>query len=141
VQLITRHKNQTSHSVAGVNHALRIDVRLIAPYVHKYEISAVILDTDESSKAKDPLRCNRHLLKYVIWESKRKYTGFPRRRPEFDPRQCHMGSVVDKVTLRQVSSEYFGLPRKFSLHQLLHIFNHPVIRCYILIPLLNSQLK
>jgi hypothetical protein len=34
-----------------------------------------------------------------------------------------VGFVVDKVTLRQVFSEYFGVPCQSSFHQLLH--NHP----------------
>jgi hypothetical protein len=34
-----------------------------------------------------------------------------------------VGFVVDKVALRQVSSEYFGFPYQSSFHQLLH--NHP----------------
>jgi hypothetical protein len=34
----------------------------------------------------------------------------------FDPRSDHVGFVVDKVALRQVSSEYFGFPCQFSFH-------------------------
>jgi hypothetical protein len=34
--------------------------------------------------------------------------GFPPRRPEFEPVSGHVGFVVDKVTLGQVFSEYFG---------------------------------
>jgi hypothetical protein len=34
--------------------------------------------------------------------------GFPRRRPEFNPRSSDVGVVVDKVALGQSSSEYFG---------------------------------
>jgi hypothetical protein len=36
-----------------------------------------------------------------------------------------MGFVVDKVTLGQVFSEYFGFPCQFSFHQLLHVHHHP----------------
>jgi hypothetical protein len=36
-----------------------------------------------------------------------------------------VGFVVDKVTLGQVFSEYFGLPCQFSFHWLLHI-HHPL---------------
>jgi hypothetical protein len=36
--------------------------------------------------------------------------GFPSRWPEFDPRSGHVVSVVDKVTLGQVPSDYFGFP-------------------------------
>jgi hypothetical protein len=49
--------------------------------------------------------------------------GFPPRRPGFEPRSGH---VVDKVTLRQVSSEHFGFHCRFSFHRLLHI--HLIIR-------------
>jgi hypothetical protein len=46
--------------------------------------------------------------------------GFPPRRHCFEPRPGHMGFLVDKVALRQVSSEYFGFPCHFSFHRLLH---------------------
>jgi hypothetical protein len=37
-----------------------------------------------------------------------------------------VGSVVDKVALGQVFSEYFGFPcQNRSFHQLLHHHNHP----------------
>jgi hypothetical protein len=35
-----------------------------------------------------------------------------------------MGFVVDKVTLGQVFSEYFGFLCRFSFHRLLHIHHH-----------------
>jgi hypothetical protein len=50
--------------------------------------------------------------------------GFPPWRPRFDPRSFHVGFVVDKVTLGQVFSKYFGFPCQFSLHWLLHIYHH-----------------
>jgi hypothetical protein len=34
--------------------------------------------------------------------------GFPTKRRYFEPGLGHMGFVVDKVTLGQVFSEYFG---------------------------------
>jgi hypothetical protein len=49
-------------------------------------------------------------------------TGFPPRRPRFDPRSRHVGFVVDKVALWQVFTECFGFPCQFSFHRLLH--NH-----------------
>jgi hypothetical protein len=42
------------------------------------------------------------------------------RRPRFELRLDHVGFVVDKVTLGQVFSEYFGFPCQFSFHGLLH---------------------
>jgi hypothetical protein len=39
------------------------------------------------------------------------------------PGSGHVGFMVDKVALGQIFSEYFGVPCKFSFHQLLH--NHP----------------
>jgi hypothetical protein len=42
----------------------------------------------------------------------------------FDPRSGHMGFVVKKVALGQVSSEYFGFPFQLPFHQMLHILCH-----------------
>jgi hypothetical protein len=50
--------------------------------------------------------------------------GFPPRRPDFEPRSGHVGFVVVKVALVQVSYDYFGFPCKFSFHRLLHIHHH-----------------
>jgi hypothetical protein len=49
--------------------------------------------------------------------------GFPPRRPRFAYGQ-HVGFVVDKAALVQVSSEYFGFPCQ-SFHPFLHYHNHP----------------
>jgi hypothetical protein len=60
---------------------------------------------------------------YFLWAvpwHKRLVTGFPHRQPGFDPRSSHVGLVVDKVALEQVSSEYFEFPCQFSFHQTLH---------------------
>jgi hypothetical protein len=38
----------------------------------------------------------------------------------FEPRSDHVGFVVEKVTLGQVFSEYFGFPCQFSFHILLY---------------------
>jgi hypothetical protein len=35
-----------------------------------------------------------------------------------------VGFVVDEVALEQVFSEYFGFPRQFSFHRLLHNHHH-----------------
>jgi hypothetical protein len=53
---------------------------------------------------------------------KRLVAGFPPRRSGFKPGSSHVGFVVDKVTLGQVFSEYFGFPCQSSFHQFLH--NH-----------------
>jgi hypothetical protein len=47
----------------------------------------------------------------------------PPRRPVFAHGSGQVGFVVDKMSLGQVFSEYFGFPCQFSFHQLLH--NHP----------------
>jgi hypothetical protein len=39
-------------------------------------------------------------------------------------RPGHMETVVDKVALRQVFSEYFGFPCQLSFHKILHPHNH-----------------
>jgi hypothetical protein len=46
--------------------------------------------------------------------------AFPPRLPGFDPTSSYVGFVVVKVALGQVFSEYFGFPRQFSFHRLLH---------------------
>jgi hypothetical protein len=51
---------------------------------------------------------------------RRLVAGFPPRRPGFEPRSGHVGFVVDKVTLGEVFSEYFGFPRQSLFHRLLH---------------------
>jgi hypothetical protein len=37
----------------------------------------------------------------------------------------HLGFLVNKVTLGEVSSEYFGFPCQLSFHKYLHYDNHP----------------
>jgi hypothetical protein len=48
--------------------------------------------------------------------------SFSPQQPRFDPdpRSSHVGFVVDKVALGQVSSKYFGFPCQFSFHRLPH---------------------
>jgi Zn-dependent M28 family amino/carboxypeptidase len=41
--------------------------------------------------------------------------------PGFYPRSGHVGFVVDKVALGQVSPDYFSFPCWFSFHELLYI--------------------
>jgi hypothetical protein len=38
----------------------------------------------------------------------------------FDPKSGHMGSVVGKIVLGQIFSEYFSFPCQFSFHQMPH---------------------
>jgi hypothetical protein len=45
--------------------------------------------------------------------------------PTAEVRAEHVGFVVDKVALGQVSSEYFGFPCQSSFHQIPHHHNHP----------------
>jgi hypothetical protein len=40
--------------------------------------------------------------------------------PGFKCRSHHVGTVVDKVALEQVFSEYFAFPCQFSFHRLFH---------------------
>jgi hypothetical protein len=49
--------------------------------------------------------------------------SFPKQRPRFASGQ-HVGFVVDKKALGQVSSEYFGFPCQSSFHQFLQHHNH-----------------
>jgi hypothetical protein len=57
--------------------------------------------------------CGRAIARLLV-------AGFPPRRAEFDPRSGHLGIVVDKVALGQVSFEYFGSHCQFSFHRLFH---------------------
>jgi hypothetical protein len=45
--------------------------------------------------------------------------------PTAAARVWQVGFVVDKVSLGQVFSEYFGFPFQSSFHQILHHHNHP----------------
>jgi hypothetical protein len=51
---------------------------------------------------------------------RRLVAGFPPQRSGFETMSSHVGFMVDKVAMRQVFSEYFGLPYHFSFHLLLH---------------------
>jgi hypothetical protein len=62
------------------------------------------------------------LLLAVPW-LRRLVADFPPWRPGFEPRSGHVRSVVDKVALVQVFSDYFDFPCQFPFHKLLHI--HP----------------
>jgi hypothetical protein len=59
----------------------------------------------------------RRYIVSILWASS---SNLPPRRPGFDLRSGHVGFVVDKVALGQVSSEYFGFPCQFSFHRLPH---------------------
>jgi hypothetical protein len=68
-------------------------------------------------------RSNGHYIGRAIAKAVSRW--LPPRRPGFDPRSDHVGFVVDKVTLGQVFSEYFGFPCQSSIYQILHPHNHP----------------
>jgi hypothetical protein len=55
----------------------------------------------------------------VLWLT-RLVAAFPPWRPGFDHRSGHVGFVVGKVALGQVSSESFGFLCQFSFHRLFH---------------------
>jgi hypothetical protein len=61
---------------------------------------------------------------------RRLVVGFPSRWPGFEPGSGHVGCVVDKAALEQVSSEYFGFPCH-SFHRLLNIirgwYSRPIV--------------
>jgi hypothetical protein len=54
--------------------------------------------------------------------------GFPPRQPGFEPESGHVGFVVNKVALRQVSSEFFGLTCQFAFCWLLDIHHLRLIQ-------------
>jgi hypothetical protein len=56
---------------------------------------------------------------------RRLVAGFPPRLLGFEPESAHVGFVVDKATLGQVFSEYFGFLFQFSFHQFHH--NHHLL--------------
>jgi hypothetical protein len=53
--------------------------------------------------------------------------SFPPRRPGFEPGSGHVGLVVDKEALGQVSYEYFGFLCQLSFHQLLRKHHHQLV--------------
>jgi hypothetical protein len=55
---------------------------------------------------------------------RRLVVDFPPWRSGFEPRSDHLGFVVDKVTLRQVFSEYFRFPCQLLFQRLLHTLHH-----------------
>jgi hypothetical protein len=59
----------------------------------------------------------------VAW-LRRLVTGFPLRRPGFEPRSGNVGIVVDKMALGYEYCKYFGFPCQFSFHRLLHKHHH-----------------
>lgn len=55
-------------------------------------------------------------------------TGFPIRRPKFDPKGDYVELVMDELALRPVSSEYIAVATcQFSCHQLICILNQPTL--------------
>jgi hypothetical protein len=80
----------------------------------------------EQATGKDVFRvADECLHKWTAME--RLYCGpadFPPRLPGFDPRSSHVGFIVDKLALGQVSSEYCSLPCQFSYHRLLRTYHH-----------------
>jgi hypothetical protein len=61
-----------------------------------------------------------HLIRAAPY-LKRLVAGFPPRRPGFKPGSTHVGFVVDKLAVGQVSSEYFGFPCQSSFHNHHHL--------------------
>jgi hypothetical protein len=55
----------------------------------------------------------------------REYRWLPTAAARIRARSGHVGIVVDKVALEQVSSEYFGFPCQSSFHQILDPHNQP----------------
>jgi hypothetical protein len=50
--------------------------------------------------------------------------GFPPRRLGFDSGSSNVGFVVDKMSVGEIFSKYFGFPRQFSFQQMFHTY-HP----------------
>jgi hypothetical protein len=48
---------------------------------------------------------------------RRLVAGLSPRRPGSAPRSIHVGFMMDKVAMRQVSSEFFGFPLSISFHR------------------------
>jgi hypothetical protein len=69
-----------------------------------------------SSTERDDLDDNSFWI--ILWPCH----SFQPRRPGFEPRSGHVASVVDKVALGQVFSEYFGFLYQSSFHRLLHTY-------------------
>jgi hypothetical protein len=72
------------------------------------QYNSTAADTQSKSLYLDPLKAAPYLKRLVA--------GFPPRRPGLKPGSSHVGSVVGKVALGQVFSEYFGFPCQSSFH-------------------------
>jgi hypothetical protein len=55
---------------------------------------------------------------------RRLVSGFPQRKPGFEPRSGDVGFVVNKVALGQVFSDYFGFPCQVLFHRMLNVHHH-----------------
>jgi hypothetical protein len=95
---------QSDFSKGNVQFAYSVSSYILCTSQNKYEEIAFVMD----------MLCVffifaifnvTHLSSYILW---------------FEPRCSHVGFVVDKVVLGQVSSEYFGFPCQSSFHQFLH---------------------
>jgi hypothetical protein len=64
------------------------------------------------------------IVKNVMWL----VAGFSQQRPGFEPGSSHVGFVVDREALGQVSSGNFAHPANHSLYRLLHNHNYPSTR-------------
>jgi hypothetical protein len=66
---------------------------------------------------------------FLPWQAapklRRLVAGFPPRWPGFAPGSGQVGFVVDRVSLGQVFSDYFGISCQCSFHHVLHPHNHP----------------
>jgi hypothetical protein len=62
---------------------------------------------------------NNHVLRYkqAVPLLRRLVAGLSPRRPGFTPVSVHVGFVVDKVALGQVSSDFFGFSLSLSFHR------------------------
>jgi hypothetical protein len=78
------------------------------------------------------MNLNSYILLILIYKQKHLdapqfkllVAGFPPRRSGFEPGAGQVGSVMDKLALGQVFSEYFGFPCQSTFHQIVHHYNH-----------------
>jgi hypothetical protein len=70
------------------------------------------------------INMNRHVTELTLLGLKRLVAGFPPRGPGFKTGSSHVKFVVDKLTLGQVFSKYFGFPCQSLFHQFIHNHHH-----------------
>jgi hypothetical protein len=107
-------------------------VNSVNQFLPQYGHLAVLWQPTLKSLFSEAIRMLLKKSTQAATQLKRLVSGFPPRRPGFEPGSDQVGFVVDKVALGRVFSEYFGFPCQSSFHQILHLkitrgrYNRPI---------------